>query len=74
MYKHEEKNCPRCNTSFECKTGDVLKCQCYGIELSVAEEAFIKSAYNDCLCSNCLVQLKSRYQLFIEQKVYYVNR
>jgi hypothetical protein len=74
MYKHEEKNCPRCNTSFECKTGDVLKCQCYGIELSVAEEAFIKSTYNDCLCSNCLVQLKSRYQLFIEQKVFYANR
>jgi len=74
MCKHEEKNCPRCNTSFECKTGDVLKCQCYGIKLSVAEEAFIKSNYNDCLCGNCLVQLKSRYQLFIEQKVFYVNR
>lgn len=74
MCKHEEKNCPRCNTSFECKTGDVIKCQCYGIELSVAEEAFIKSTYNNCLCNNCLVQLKSRYQLFIEQKVLYVNR
>lgn len=74
MCKHEEKNCPRCNTSFECKTGDILKCQCYGIELSIAEEAFIKSTYSDCLCNNCLVQLKSRYQLFIEQKVLYVNR
>lgn len=74
MCKHEEKNCPRCNTYVECKTGDVLKYQCYGIELSVADEAFIKSNCNDCLCSNCLVQLKSRYQLFVEQKVFYVNR
>lgn len=74
MCKHEEKKCPRCNTSFECKTGDILKCQCYGIELSVAEEAFIKSNYSDCLCNTCLLQLKSRYHLFIEQKAFYVNR
>ncbi|WP_462222560.1 cysteine-rich CWC family protein [Ferruginibacter sp.] len=74
MCKHEEKKCPRCNTAFECKVGDILKCQCYGIELSIAEEAFVKSKYSDCLCSNCLLQLKSRYQLFIEQKIFYVNR
>jgi hypothetical protein len=74
MCKHEEKSCPRCNTFFVCKTGDVLKCQFYGITLIVAKEAFTKSAYNDCLCNNCLLQLKSRYQLFIEQKVFYVNR
>jgi hypothetical protein len=48
MYKHEEKKCPRCEKIFECKVGDILKCQCYGIELSVEEEAFIKSNYNDC--------------------------
>jgi hypothetical protein len=74
MCKHEEKNCPVAIHPLSVKQGDVLKCQCYGIELSVAEEAFIKSTYNDCLCNNCLVQLKSRYQLFIEQKVLYVNR
>lgn len=74
MCKHEEKICPRCNKGFECKTGDILKCQCYGIELSEAEESFIKSTYNDCLCGDCLRQLKQRYSLFIEQKVFYANR
>ena len=74
MCKHEEKKCPRCNTAFECKAGDILKCQCYGIEISAAEEAFIKLTYSDCLCKNCLLQLKQRYSLFVEQKVFYINR
>jgi hypothetical protein len=74
MCKHEEKKCPRCSQVFECRVGDILKCQCYGIELSVAEEAFIKSTYNDCLCRNCLFQLKDRYHLFIEQKGFYKQR
>jgi len=74
MCKHEEKKCPRCGGGFECKVGDIVKCQCYGIELSAAEETFIKSKYNDCLCRNCLLQLKQRYQFFVEQKDLYSNR
>ena len=62
MGKHEQKKCPRCGGGFECKVGDVLKCQCFGIKLSDEEEAFIRLHYNDCLCSECLVQLKSQYQ------------
>ena len=74
MCKHEEKKCPRCGGGFECKVGDILKCQCYGIELSADEEAFIKTNYSDCLCRNCLLQLKQRYLLFVEQKAFYINR
>jgi len=74
MCKHEQKSCPRCKIIFECKVGDVLHCKCYGIEFSVGEEAFIGSQYEDCLCRNCLLQLGSRYTLFVEQKVFYVNR
>ena len=74
MCKHEEKKCPHCGGGFECKVGDILKCQCYGIQLSTAEEAYIKFTYNECLCSNCLLQLKSRYQLFIAQKILYDQR
>lgn len=74
MCKHEEKKCPRCNNAFECKVGDVLKCQCYGVQLSIAEEAFIKHNYDDCLCHECLLQLKQRYTIFIKQKVFYANR
>lgn len=74
MCKHEEKHCPRCGAAFECKVGDVTNCQCYGIEMTVEEEAFIASNYNECLCRNCLLQLKQRYTLFVEQKIYYSNR
>ncbi len=74
MCRQEEKKCPRCNNAFECKVGDILKCQCYGIQISTEEDAFIKSKYTDCLCSNCLEQLKSRYHLFVEQKDLYNNR
>ena len=72
--KHETKACSRCNATFECKVGDITNCQCYGIELSVGEEAFIQSNYTDCLCRACLQQLKQRYTLFVAQKVLYENR
>lgn len=74
MCKHEEKSCPRCGSPFECKVGDITRCQCYGIELTAEEEAFIASHYSDCLCRNCLLQLKQRYPFFLEQKVYYAYR
>lgn len=71
MCKHEHKTCPRCQASFECKAGDVIHCQCYGISFSEAEKAFIGERYPDCLCRNCLLQLKQRYTLFKEK--YFVN-
>lgn len=60
--KHEQKKCPRCGGTFECKVGDILKCQCYDIVLSDAEASFIKSDYQDCLCLNCLQQLQQQHQ------------
>jgi hypothetical protein len=67
MYKHEEKYCPRCRSSFECKPGDITHCQCYGIELSTTEKAFIEERYNDCLCRKCLLELRQRDVLFKEK-------
>lgn len=54
MCKHEEKKCPRCNTSFECKPGNIGQCQCYGIVMTQEERVFIAEKYNDCLCVRCL--------------------
>ena len=71
MCKHEEKKCPRCNTPFECRVGDITHCQCYGITLTDEEKSFIEERYPDCLCRNCLVELKQRYTLFKEK--YFVN-
>lgn len=72
--KHEQKACPRCKTVFECKVGDISNCQCYRVDLTVAEEAFIASKYNECLCRDCLRLLKNRYHLFVEQKQLYSQR
>jgi hypothetical protein len=65
--KHERKSCARCQSAFECKVGDVTHCQCYGIILNVEEKAFIEDRYNDCLCRNCLLELKQRYLFFKEK-------
>lgn len=72
--KLELKECPRCHTSFECKAGDITNCQCYGIELSAKEEGYIRSKYDDCLCRNCLLQLKQPLNLFKEENEIYKNR
>jgi len=73
MPLHEEKSCPRCNKPFECKAGDITQCQCYGIQLSVEERAFVEARYKDCLCADCLLQLKNRYLLFKEKYLYNSN-
>jgi Cysteine-rich CWC len=67
MCKHEEKSCPRCQQKFECKVGDVQQCQCFGINFDTEEKAFIEGRYNDCLCRNCLLELKQRSVLFTEK-------
>ena len=67
MTKHEEKHCPRCHTPFECRVGDVGKCQCYGISFNEEERKFIDGKYRDCLCRKCLSELKSSYVLFKEK-------
>jgi hypothetical protein len=67
MCRHEEKFCPRCGAKFECKPGAVTTCQCYGITLSYEEKAFIEDRYKDCLCRDCLLELKDRYIFFKEK-------
>jgi hypothetical protein len=71
MCKHEEKYCPRCKASFECKVGDIAQCQCNSLALTVEERAFIADRYDDCLCRNCLLELKQRAVLFREK--YFFN-
>ncbi len=70
MCQHEVKKCPRCSSPFECKPGTITQCQCYGISFSAEEKAFIEQRYNECLCKNCLLQLKSQVELFREKFIY----
>ena len=67
MNKHEEKKCPRCENVFECKPGNITQCQCYGIELSDEQRAYIEQRYNDCLCRDCLQWLSDELNLFKEK-------
>lgn len=74
MCKHEQKTCPRCQQSFECKVGDVLHCQCYGISFSETAKAYIADRYPDCLCRNCLLELQQNTVLFTEKHSLNANK
>ncbi|MDE3142544.1 MAG: cysteine-rich CWC family protein [Bacteroidota bacterium] len=69
MAHHENKNCPRCNTSFECKVGNVLECQCSQVKLKYDERVYVESLYTDCLCINCLRILQQQY-LMLRKKTF----
>lgn len=67
MPEHELKTCPRCNSELECKVGDINHCHCNHVKLNIEERCFIEERYNDCLCIDCLLQLKNRYTFFKEK-------
>ena len=67
MCQHENKYCPRCNQVFECKVGNILQCQCYGIQLTERETTFIEKEYGDCLCIACLQEIKKDFTLQTKQ-------
>lgn len=70
MCQHETKECPRCKKAFECKPGDIIKCQCYGIMLTAELKAYIEHRYNDCLCKDCLEYLSIELNYFKEKYVF----
>ena len=75
MEKHEPMICPRCGAGFVCKAGNITECQCYGVQTTVEEDSYIASHYpNQCLCRQCLIELKSRYRLFVEQPELFKQR
>lgn len=70
MAEHEQKQCPRCLDSFECKTGSITLCQCHSVALTDDHHEYIHSQYNDCLCSSCLTELRRKFNLEIyESKI-----
>jgi hypothetical protein len=61
MPMHEEKLCPRCQRTFECKSGSILLCQCQTVLLTPEQLEYIAANYEDCLCSKCLLAVRSEY-------------
>ena len=60
--KHEPKHCERCGAGFECRVGDVLRCQCSTVPLNDHERQFIANRYDECLCAGCLAELKLEHE------------
>jgi hypothetical protein len=70
MCLHETKYCPRCSKAFECKSGNITQCQCFGLQLTTEQRAFMEERYKDCLCRDCLLQLQNQVELFKEKFIY----
>lgn len=56
-FKHEILVCKRCNKSFECKVGDISRCQCKAAAVSTTTIEFLEKTSWGCLCVNCLKQI-----------------
>ncbi|GAA4827429.1 cysteine-rich CWC family protein [Algivirga pacifica] len=61
MTKHEMKTCVRCQKEFECKVGSVTECQCYAVSLTNEERQYIYEHFEDCLCADCMLELKAEF-------------
>lgn len=70
MCLHEIKSCQRCNAAFECKPGSITQCQCFEVQLTTEQRAYLEQRYHDCLCKNCLMQLQQEFELFKEKFIY----
>ena len=54
------KVCPRCGREFVCRKDAPSLCQCAGIVLSERVRAYLKETYKDCLCRECLEEIRSK--------------
>lgn len=65
--KHEIKKCLCCGSEFECKVGTITECQCFQVQLSEEESAYIRSkGFEDCLCANCMLVLKGEIRFKVD--------
>jgi len=63
MPKHEIKTCPHCQKTFECKSGDIVNCQCETEILTQQHRDYISRQYDDCLCANCMRAMRSEFNV-----------
>ena len=53
--------CPACSQPFECHSGNIKACGCYGIPLSDAAKTYIGRQYRGCLCVSCLQKIQQQF-------------
>ncbi|MBS1593061.1 MAG: cysteine-rich CWC family protein [Bacteroidetes bacterium] len=54
-----QTECPRCHRSFTCRADDIAHCECSTVTLTDAERRYIAETHNDCLCADCLKEMKA---------------
>ncbi len=67
MLKHEEKTCPRCGRTFECKANNPVRCECALVELDDRALQALHGCYADCLCLDCLRAIAAGQGLHLER-------
>lgn len=67
---HEPSFCPRCGVAFECNPQNISACHCSTIKLHKWEQLYIAAKFKDCLCNNCLNDLKIEFARLPE---YYIE-
>lgn len=55
----KEKRCPRCKKQFKCLVEDIENCDCRKIALSKELKFFLSKTSYNCLCNECLDELKT---------------
>ncbi|MBO6571984.1 cysteine-rich CWC family protein [bacterium] len=53
-----KQKCPRCKKGFECKANSISECQCSTVTLTEKDREFISGTFEDCLCVECLKEIK----------------
>jgi hypothetical protein len=53
----DDRTCPRCERAFHCGVTDDRPCWCSRVVLSAETLARLRSAYDRCLCGDCLVEV-----------------
>lgn len=61
-----KKVCPRCGQAFECRRDEIALCQCASVGLNAEQRASVRAAYADCLCRDCLLDIKSGGRISLE--------
>ncbi|HEB86381.1 MAG TPA: hypothetical protein ENI68_05100 [Gammaproteobacteria bacterium] len=59
MALHEDKQCPRCQQLFECKSGSITLCHCAETPLPGDILEALRLRYDDCLCAACLQEIQA---------------
>ncbi|MVM30808.1 hypothetical protein GO755_12270 [Spirosoma sp. HMF4905] len=67
--KHEHTACPRCHRVFECRVGSINLCQCQAVQLTYDQLQYVRSAYQGCLCADCLLAVRTEYNRLTHQKI-----